>query len=75
MNIQQDIVLHNTLIGNILPRLMVVGYSVFYEHLHQQVRSLNMMIFNLCKMFLNLPLGAGLSPWDWTLLFFLVFSL
>jgi hypothetical protein len=35
MNIQQDTLLPNTLIGTVLSRLTVVGYSVFYEHLHR----------------------------------------
>jgi len=64
MNIQQDIMLFYTLTGNVLPRWTVIVYIIFYEHECWQVRSLNMMIFNLCRMFLNLPLGADSSPWD-----------
>jgi len=65
MNIQQNIMLPCTLIGNVLLRQTIVSYIVFYEHEHQHVRSLNMMIFNLCMMFMNLPLGANSFPWDW----------
>jgi len=67
MNIYQDIMLPSTLTRNVLPRLIFVRYSVFCEHLCRQVKSSNMMISNLCKMFINLPLGISSSPWDWTL--------
>jgi hypothetical protein len=65
MNIQQNIVLPSMLTWNVLLKWIFVRYIVFYEHERWHVRSSNMMIFNLCRMFMNLPLGANSSPWDW----------
>jgi hypothetical protein len=69
MNIQKDTMLPYMLTENVLPRWTIVGYIIFYEHEHRQMRSPNMMIFNLCRMFLNFPLGVGSFPWDWTFFF------